>query len=741
MAFLLLCLLPLVGYLLTVRLLGRQPLVVTVAYTLFFALVAVPLTVGHVALIGSVRVTTWLVAGAVAVWLVALTPTLLKRIRGDLAGLTPDPTDREGGDRWGIAALGLVMVIGVAAMVHHNGTALSLALDSWFATGSAKCFYMLTFRLVEGLGDGAPLHAFPDAYDVATTPTNAVFTATLFPLLGGATFRVLFGLFHVLLALFVWLLVRRWTANPFAALFAVIFAVANPYALSVEVLDRNFIALTLSAVLLHTVVAFPTRAALAGCICGVVAGTGLRFLPLTFALPVLIIYRQQRLGWRRSAIFVAALIGCFAFNIPHMRFHAFHALGETQPLWTRIGAAITAPTRTPMVPYHNAFGPLLDGVSFIGALLGGVLVVGALLLVRDHRRRLLVLAVMALPTLLVIAVQRDWIEGDKGRIPLSVWLPVIALAGHGAAALVTVPSRWRALVALAGATLFVFAGTSALGMVRVPADAGTYERKPLYQRETPEFVGLLRRSTLPIGLLPGYDRLGPKLWWSAKRDTERASRDAVVRRHASRLENAGIDARPSADEQFVGRPGAFVDVRIELTGLAGVAGQNLGAAVVHRTISTASAADEQGLFVNLRRPEGLLDVYHKVVAVPWQVEPLAVTVLPLAPGAAHTHTIYVELNAFATVGHDADGFALVDVIQRANSGKSRLTAPLRALPQADDQPMITMRVPVGVRVVLRSWIVDLRTGSPHRIDAWIANEDPGSEASIRFVPREFESYL
>ena len=62
---------------------------------------------------------------------------------------------------------------------------------------------------------------------------------------------------------------------------------------------------------------------------------------------------------------------------------------------------------------------------------------------------------------------------------------------------------------------------------------------------------------------------------------------------------------------------------------------------------------------------------------------------------------------------------------------------MTALPDEDPTPLVRVRLPV-TSVWLRYWLLDLTSGTPHRVDGWLIDTEA---RSVRFLLGEPESYL
>ena len=681
------------------------------SWRLLFTLTAVPFVAFHVALLRPAFL------GAGTLWASGL---VMLAVLVPLAARRGAPVAAEHGTR---LTLSLGAVVGVLTALHHTDTELWLQLGSYLGRGEAECFYMQTFSFVPELNPDGDPQLVRDAYDIISTPGNAVFTAGWLPVLGDHAFRFLHAAVVAVGFLFTTLLLRRWT-NLGAATLAALALYGNPWLLSIEVLDRNVLTLALSPALLWAVLEHPRKPVLHGWLLALVAGSGLRFLPLVFVVPVAAFYLRARVPLRTWAVFGAAAALCFAFNLPHLGFHGFHSLGETQPLPALTSAGLT---RTPWVPHPTAVLYLRWLLSALGGLGAGLVLAGLDRELRVDRWRTAGLAVVVAAVFGVLALQRDWIESDKARIFVMAGLPFAVWFASGVVALGT----RRGLALLAVGAVAAPLGDRVLAGVEGHADDGLYERKPLYQHERPAYVALSRARFGEVGLLPDYARLFDKLDWSRKRDEARVVAETLFGADPAGHTNPWIARWVDADQLETVEPtleGDFVDLTIDLEQL----GVDPASAV------RVAAAGEGRVFLDLSRPERLVDVYFKEVDVSWQHRQLTVTALPLRDTLGEVH---LDLNAFAGFGADAVGFQQVNLVQLEVLGQreAALATAMTALPQADDDPTITLRVRADQRVLLRNWFVNVLKGTPQRVDGWVI--EAAGEPEAQFFYGEPESYL
>lgn len=723
--------LPLVGYFLAARLFRDTDTVERLAWTVLFSLTTVQWLVFNLSVMGDIYITgTVVLLSGLAVFAML--------VRG--AWRHPSQLCLSAPDGRQVIVLVAAAVVSAFATLYYTNAEFLLSLPTYFATSETKCFYMQTFKVVGDLNPSTAPQAIQDMYGVISTPGNALFTAGLVPGLGPGAFHVLYVAFNLLLFLFTYLLLHRWTGRHWLSLAVSLFAVWNPYALSIEVLDRNFIALTLSAALVYACVAHGNRTVLHGFLFGIAAGTGLRFLPLTLALPVALFYRSNGRGWSSYALFLATAAGVFAFNLPHLEHHGFHSLGETQGLWGLLLATLDGFPRTPLLPYPNVVLYLLNGLGFLGLLAGALVLTGALDTWRTHPRRFVAMVLVVVPTFVVLALQRDWIEGDKLRILLWVFLPVMVFLAAGLQSLFRLAGFGRALITFALALAFVLGVHTGLGHVSTRADEGTYQRKPRYQTETPAYVDFLRHHFRQAGLWPDYARLFQKGELARKDKAARiVERTLFGEEHGVRGSEATWTQRwlsPDREHGLAAREAyrTFVDLHVDLEKLV----TDPERAVV---LGTGGMVER---FLDLEDVDNLLDVYHKQVPVSWQPEPLPITVLTGKPEYAILGELDVDLNAFISFGPDEDGFERVNLVPLwvvESRRKEALRTAMTALPQTDSRPAVVLRVPVDTRVLVRNWLLDAVSNVPFRVDGWEITMDGAGHPRVRFFPFEPESYL
>lgn len=712
----------LVGWLLASVLAPRTAFLERVAYALLFTLCAVPLVAYQVALAWPAFVSRGLLTAVSGVFLLGLAWPTWKQRRA-LVPPRPDATS--------LVLLGLALALGLFTWLHHNHNELWLSLGSYLQTDKAKCFYMQTLSFVPELNAGRDPEMVRRAYGIISTPGNSLFTSAWMAVLGPRSFQFLHAGFHVLLFLFGSLLLRRWTGSVVVAAVVSSFAILCPYSLWIEVLDRNVYVFALTPALLYTLEVHKERALLHGLLLGLVGGLGLRFLPLVFIGSAALLYLHWRQPWRRWALMMLGVVLAFAFELPHLQYHGFESMGETQAV-----PGLLQLMRTPYMPYHNAVYYLLLTVSWLGWLLSALVVYGAGRTAREHPWRFGALAIMVVLPLVVMAGQRDWIEYDKTRIYIMSLWPLLAFLAVGLRGLMSKEGWGKRGIALAVSLVVVLAADFGLRVPELSADTSSLERKPVYQRESPAYIGFLRSEFAPSGPLPYYGGMLDKLQWRRKHAEAQLVAASLVAGAESPWIDRWLEPADLEAPAPLGPPegqDAFLDLAIDMERL-----------VTEPAAAVSTGAGEGRVLVDYSDPKRIFDIHHKQVAVSWQEQPLPVTVLAQRPDVQTLRTLTLDLNAFVTLEEDELGFQKVNMVAHQIFPERRqqgIATAMTALPWMDDDPVVRLRVPVDMRVVIRNWLVNPGEGVPHRIDGWEIVPDGAGGVSTRFFFGEPESYL
>lgn len=722
-------LLLLVGFLLAVCLLKEINFLEAVAFTIILAGISVFWLTTNIALIVPIYIDRWLITGVGTILLLICAWPAYRTLRHNWTVLKPT------GGQW-LVLLFALLTVGFGYF-YYNNSELLLSIVSYLTRGEAKCFEMQTFKFFGPLNTGNGPEAICEMFKIISTPGNAIFTANSMPIFGVHGFFVLYLCLLVLIYLFVFLFIHRWTGRYWISIVIALFAALNPYVLFTEVLDRNIFVYVLSGALLYSVIFFRDRVLFHGFLFGVVAGMGLRFLPLTFVVPVMLIYLQDKALLSRAARFfpVAAVVA--AFNVPHLAHHGFHSLGETEPFWRLLISAFTQLERTPFIPFPNSFFYPLSVLSFFGAAFCAVALYGFYVMIRKDRWLGIAMILMILPTYLVLASQPNWIEGDKARIFLEVLFPIMVAGGFGLDSLFKDGGVLKKIAAIVVIGLALFFIPKGIERINFPLDTDFYKNKPIYQAENSEYYRLLKEYTLKVGVFPNYTRLYSKTELMGKKRSEIALRNRLFGQNAFKkvAENAWVKRNIPVKQktEFTGLKSDFVSVKIDFSKLA---------ASMKNAVTRVD--EKENIFVNFEKEKDLLDIYYKQFEVSWQQKILPVTVLPDVEYMKTTGDIFVDINSFISFGKDEVGFVRVNQInyfEQPARYNYAFSNGMTALPQTDDLPNILLRVPTGVRIILRNWIVNGANGTPHRVDSWVMDISDQGAPAVSFYPWEPESYL
>jgi len=711
----------LLGWLLASVLAPRAGFLERVAYTLLFTLSAVPLVAYQLALAMPAFVSGGLLMAVCGAFLLGLAWPAWRAGRG-LLPPKPEP--------WELGVLALGLGLGAFTWLHHSDAELWLSLGSYLQTDKAKCFYMQTLSFVPELNAGRDPAMVRRAYEIISTPGNSMFTACWMPVAGPWTFKLLQAAFHLLLFLFGTLLLKRWTGSLLVAVVVACFAVLNPYTLWIEVLDRNVYVFALTPALLYTLVVHRNQSLLHGLLFGLMGGLGLRFLPLLFLVSAVLIYAEQRQPWRRWVLAAVGVVLAFAFELPHLQHHGFHSMGEAAAV-----PGLLEGLRTPMLPHANGSYYIAFMLAQLGWGVAALALYGAVRWLRDRPVTGVALALMVLTPLIVLAGQRDWIEHDKTRIfIMSLW-PVLCFFAYGLKGLMARAGWGPRFGALAVAVVAVVAVDFGARAVTAQPDSTSLDRKPTYQRETPAFLAHLQAGFAPSGLLPNYGPMADKLRWRRKWAEAQLIAVGMLSGQESPWIERWLDPTDLESPPPLGPPegaSGFTSLSLDLERL-----------VTEPDAAVVVGDSEARYLVDYADPGSIFDIHHKQVAVSWQEQALPVTVLAQRQDIQVLRELPLDLNAFVTLEVDELGFQKVNLVQYELFPSRRphgLASAMTALPWSDTDPVVHLRIPEDMRVVVRCWLVNPSEGVPHRIDGWFIELEDG-EAHVRFAYGEPESYL
>ena len=714
------------GFFLSTYLLPTATVAERLSYVLLLFLIPVPFVAINTALIGTVYIDKPLLLYICVAFLLVLSVHLYRYLRD----VKFSARDLDLGE---LAILAGALPVALFFYHYYSNLEVYWSLGSYLQTGKSSCFTMQTYKLVEQLNMNTDRSHIRQIYSIISTPGNVMFSGGMMPLFGIHTFHYLYLLFQLNLYLFSCLLMYRWCGRAWIAIIVGLLVVLNPYSLSVEILDRNLMALSLCASLLYTVYNHRREYLLHGLLFGITAGAGLRFLPLTYGLPILIIYLSRKTGLRGYLLLLSGFVLTFSFNIPHLFFHGFHSLGHSEPFWSQLATALSRGSRTPLMPFPNFVFYAVNTLNYLGYALAALVLFGAGKMLIQKRLRFLQLLLISLPTYVVLGAQPDWIEIDKARILLTALLPLVLFAGHGLASLQQSPRLLRDGAVLALLPLVVAGIVLLLGQVAGQPDMTLYQRKQVYQKEAGGYTAHARRQLSRVGALPNYWRLMNKTDLARKRVEGRMARATLLARQVVSRNSWVARWMPATKRKQVQNPaGGYVNILVDL----------------ERLVSSPAAAVKvvegcDPCFVDFENKKDLLDIYYRAVKVSWQQQKLPVVVLPGKPEQTSLGELNLELNAFIGYGKDEYGFERVNLINLMTTARGRAHAKktgMTALPQRGKGTAITLRIPRTLKLIVRNWIVEQEQGVPHRIDSWrITVVD--RRAHLEFFFQEPESYF
>jgi hypothetical protein len=578
-------------------------------------------------------------------------------------------------------------------------------------------------------------------YDIICTPGNTLFTSTFIPILKLAGPRFLYLMFSALLYIFVYLISKRLLQNNRLSLFVALFALLNPYVLSVQALDRNFMALAVSAVFMYIVLEYKEKVFLQGLIFGILSGTGLRFLPIIFVVPAVLLFNNDRL--KKALLFFLAFTITFTFNIPHLFFNGLNSLGENQSSLSLLYLAFTGWLRTPFLPLPNLIFYLVNIINYFGFIISGVICLGIVRLFVENKKLFFSFFAVFLLLLFVLSFQRNWIEADKYRIIICGFLSLYVFLGFGIRQLLFIKKNMNtvllSIISFALPVMFVrFASLPDFGQ-----DAGFYKRKALYQQESPEYHALTKNTLLRISPLPNYRRLCQKLDFKLKGFEEEAALRNVFAADPE-SENSkfslfysdwkrGLNlSKKPARARLQNDIGEYVYIKLDLNKLAG---------------DFSDCAEEipplDIVSLDLGK-ERLSDVFYAEVIVPWQKNPVPVCIMLNNGYLDDLKELQIDLNAFISVGNfdiyqdivNSINYSLNNTLRKEGKGTGMISFPL-----LQERGILTFRIPKDVRIVIKNWFINGENGVPFKLDSWLAQRKITGRYRTEFFYNEPESYL
>lgn len=639
----------------------------------------------------------------------------------------------------------LILITGASislfALYYHSNKEFLFSLGAYLQGADVECFFKETFRTFVDLNP----QRIPTlkAYEINCAPANILFISTLLPILKFYSFKIVYVLFTFLIFIFTYLLINKLTRRKIIGLLTAIFAIFNPYMLSVEVLDRNVMALAVSVILFYLILEHKDKIFFHGLIFGILAGLGLRFLPLLFIFPIVIMYYyHKRLSVKTSLIFLSASIITFTFSLPHIFFHGLNGVGETEPSVNLIVLMFRQWLRTPFLPFPNLIFYVLNILNYFGYFSCAAICVGALYLWKVNRKIFFALAFWFCSVFFVLSFQRNWIQGTKYRIILEGFLPVFVFLAYGLEYLFSKPASILKKCALFCGCLLLLAGFVRLSaFLNFRQDTGFYKRKFIYQSESPAYYNLEKRFLLKIGVFPDYRRLCAKLDFRKKKVEE-----GLI--FAEIFPNTGLPEFDKYKNFYSGwreyffnnknkeyrqyfQPN-FVNIKIDFEKL-----------VTNPDNAVERMEQADICSIDLTKKGSLSGVYYSDLSVSWQKELLPVYIALNKKEIKYLNELNIDLNTFTSFGKNEQGLDVVNSLHfKANPNfrgvgfyKGKASFALFS-----DNNTMVFRIPRGLKIIVRNWFIN-ESGIPYKVDSWSIEPDSKGAYKVSFYYQEPESYL
>ncbi|MDD5774176.1 MAG: hypothetical protein PHX78_12010 [bacterium] len=603
---------------------------------------------------------------------------------------------------------------------------------------------MQSFRTIGLLNPGSSrLDAFVNVYQIICTPGNILFTSTFLPILRIDCFKIIYLVFNALLLIFTYLICRRLVKSRLVALAVSAFSVLNPYVLSVEVLDRNFMALSISAILFYVLLEHKEKRFLQGIIFGILAGTGLRFLPLLFIVSIFILWGKDN-SLKRIALFTVAFFTVFLFNIPHFIFNGLNSLGEGNSSVHLLILAFTKWMRTPFVPFPNLILYLVNIINYLGFLISGLICFGLYCAYKENKRLFFTFLIMFLSVVMVVAYQRNWLEADKYRIVISGFLPLYIFLAFGLRAVFYRPAYTKIVIPLFLSFALPVIFSFAIFGIDFNQDMEFYQRKNLYQKESKEYYHLAKSSLLKTGILPNYKRLFLKLDLKRKRMEEMLALNRLF--SESNLPNLekfdkfyaewGKSVFNPKKMRFTSAPENTKNYKFIKINFDKLARDS------HSAVEQLESADMVSL--DLSTKEQLSDVFYTQFEVSWQNNILPVCVILNKDITDNLKELTIDLNAFVSLGVDDLGCDIVNSVNftlNQNLRQRGYKGGMKSFPLYEENKSLVFKIPEDMKIIIKNWFINEDNGVPFKVDSWLVNRDAKGNFRVLFFYNEPESYL
>jgi hypothetical protein len=496
-------------------------------------------------------------------------------------------------------------------------------------------------------------------------------------------------------------------------------------------------ALAISAFLIYLVLEHKNKIFFHGLVFGVLAGTGLRFLPLLFAIPIAILYYKERLSLRNCLVFICAFFITFTFNLPHLYYHGFQSLGETDSTLSLIIREFTQWRRTPFLPFPNLLFYFFNILNYFGYLTCGIILVGISGLWRKDKRIFWGLGALFFLALLILSCQRNWLEQDKSRILVSCFLPLYVYFAYGLGVIFTKRYTLKKFLLVFICVLLPVIFVRTFSGVDFQQDEGFYKRKFLYQTESRDYYRLSRDFLSGVKMLPNYARLFEKLGLENKRAEE-----AVIFNEIFATGGLLDSARTKCDYKGWVKPqplpakrlstASYDYVKVDFEKLV-----NSPESVVKKVPFSPICA------LDLEAKDNLFDAYYAGLRVGWQKGVLPVSVILRKEEIECLRELYIDLNAFVGLSKDSAGFDIVypvNLVPVVPSSVSEAGKGMTTFPLFSENNAMVFKIPEGLKIIIRNWFVNEK-GAPYKIDSWCIKRDKKGVYKAEFFYDEPESYL
>ncbi|MFH1385375.1 MAG: hypothetical protein ABIH47_10515 [Candidatus Omnitrophota bacterium] len=470
------------------------------------------------------------------------------------------------------------------------------------------------------------------------------------------------------------------------------------------------------------------------------AGTGLRFLPLLFVIPTVVLYIKHNTKRQYYLLFVIAFCITFTFNIPHLFFHGFHSLGETTGYASLLYKTFTQWVRTPFVPFPNIFFYLVNIVNYFGYGVSGIIIIGFLTFFKDEKITASAFASIFFAIVLVLSFQRNWIEGDKYRIITVGFLPLYVYLGYGVKYVWNKKISLKKIFIISLSVLVPYMFTLALAIADYPEDSSFYVKKYLYQKETKQYYLKMRQHHLDVSVAPNYKRL------FFKRELQRKTIEERIA--VTRLFPTDQFPYKNRFNDFYAQWGRYFQTKAKQVQNGLYSYRNIEIDFNQLVDNTANAIRiidaVDNPVINFEQNDEMFNVYYAGLDVKWQKEKLPVCILVNNNEIELLNELYIELNAFKSYGKNNAELDVINVIRDPSDllfQNIAMRTGMKSFPLFDENNKIVLRVPNTMTIVIRNWFIDGADSTPYKIDGWLIRQLKDRTIRIEYLYNEPESYL